>query len=130
MYSANYEKYKVAMADYKAGKADDDHDPAASQLQNDIDAENQSDSDDQSSDEDHESDDASPSPAPPPKEQTPPPSSAKRRRSSGKNVKEVSPVKQVSPQKKGKKNEPASAVKAAPEPTTKRRNGKKRKNEA
>ncbi|KAJ5183389.1 hypothetical protein N7492_001005 [Penicillium capsulatum] len=130
MYLANYEKYKGVVADYKAGKAagDDDHDPAASQLQNDIDAENQEDSDDESSHDDSE-DESSPSPAPAPKEKTPPPS-GKRRRSTGKNAKaETSPVKQSSPQKKGKKNEPAPAPTAAPESTGKRKS-KKRKSEA
>ncbi|KAJ5636737.1 uncharacterized protein N7484_010050 [Penicillium longicatenatum] len=80
LYSQNYEKYKADMAAYKAGKNEEDQDPAATQLQADFaDAPKEASDNETSSsssedeDEEEESRESSPSPAqPPPKEKTPP----------------------------------------------------------
>lgn len=126
MYNENYDAYKAELARYKANKADDhDHDPAASQLQQDFAGAEESSDDSSSSDEDDE-DESSEDEKPPSPIQ--PPSSSKRRRSEGKATKTVA----ESPQKKGKaaKNaEPPSAPKVETKPEPKRK-GKKRKSEA
>lgn len=121
MYLENFENYKKQMAAYKAGlpvKGDDDHDPAASQLQQDFaGAESAVESTSESED---ESDSEDESPSPPPKEKTPPRSASKRRKS---DAKKESPVKKG----KGKSAEPASATKG---PESTKRKGKKRKSDA
>jgi hypothetical protein len=130
MYGENYEKYKIEKAAYDASKsavkapaAEEDHDPSASQLQQDIagaetQSEDSSDVDESSSDEE--------SPPPPPKEKTPPRSSNKRRRSDAKAAKET---KEATPAKKGKSKtaEPSPVKDRLPE---KRSRAKKRKSEA
>jgi hypothetical protein len=127
MYGENYEKYKVQKAAYDASKtagkapaAEEDHDPSASQLQQDIagaetQGEDSSDVDESSSDEE--------SPPPPPKEKTPPRSSNKRRRSDAKAAKEATPAKKG----KSKTVEPSPVKEKLPE---KRSRAKKRKSEA
>ncbi|KAJ5106372.1 High mobility group superfamily [Penicillium angulare] len=114
IYSDNYEKYKEQVAAYKATgrKAEDDLDPAASQLQQDFAGADADKTDESSSDEEEDDD-------------------TKRRRSDAKAVKEVpeSVTKQASPVKRGrKKAEPAKETPAA-ETKTKGK-GKKRKSEA
>ncbi|KAJ6102015.1 hypothetical protein N7486_004442 [Penicillium sp. IBT 16267x] len=135
LYLQNYEKYKVDLAAYKAGKNEEDQDPAATQLQADFaDAPKEaSDNETSSSEEEDEDEDeeSSPSPAqPPPKEKTP--RSTKRTK---KEVPEVpeSAVKQTSPVKRGsrsKKAEPAAKETPATETKTPKSKSRKRKSEA
>ncbi|KAJ5897339.1 hypothetical protein N7504_007627 [Penicillium tannophilum] len=138
LYLQNYEKYKVDMAAYKAGK-EEEQDPAATQLQADFAeapkeiSDNETSSSDDEEDDEEESGESSPSPAqPPPKEKTP--RSTKRRRGSD-SKKEVpeSAVKQPSPPKRGsrsKKAEPAAKETPAAETKTPKGKSRKRKSEA
>ncbi|CAG7941315.1 unnamed protein product [Penicillium nalgiovense] len=139
MYAANYDQYKRDMAAYKAGgKVDEEHDPAASQLQQDFagaepeaeaeaEAEPEAEAGAEESDESTESSDESQSPSPV-KEKTPPRSTTKRRRSENKAKEVETPAK--SPVKRGgrKAAEPVSTS-AVKTPAENKRRGKKRKSE-
>ncbi|CAI7596173.1 unnamed protein product [Penicillium discolor] len=134
MYAANYDQYKRDMAAYKAGsKVDEEHDPAATQLQQDfagaepeVEAEAEAEPE-ESADESTESSEESHSPSPV-KEPTPPRSTAKRRRSDPKAKEAETPAK--SPVKRGgrKAAEPVSTP-AVKTPAEKGRRSKKRKSE-
>ncbi|KAJ5308775.1 hypothetical protein PENANT_c013G05032 [Penicillium antarcticum] len=135
IYAENYEKYKKDMAAYKATKAEEDHDPAATQLQQDFagaepEHEAEPEAEPAQSDEDTSSDSESESPSPPKaKTPTPPRSTVKRPRISKAKEAET-PAK--SPVKRGRKAavvEPASASKDKTPADTKRKGGKKRKSE-
>jgi hypothetical protein len=138
IYAENYEKYKKEMAAYKATKAEEDHDLAANQLQQDFagaeqehEAEAEAEPEQAQSDESSESSESeSESPSPPKaKTPTPPRSTAKRPRISKAKEAET-PAK--SPVKRGRKAavvEPVSASKEKIPADSKRKSGKKRKSE-
>ncbi|KAJ5543455.1 Urease beta subunit [Penicillium sp. DV-2018c] len=111
MYAANYDQYKRDLAAYKAGsKTDEEHDPAANQLQQDFaGAEPEAEEEHEESAEEESTDsssDESESPSPV-KEKTPPrATNSKRRRSDVKTKEAETPAK--SPVKRGRKAEPAS----------------------
>ncbi|KAJ5509562.1 hypothetical protein N7527_011705 [Penicillium freii] len=143
MYAANYDQYKRDMAAYKAGsKVDEEHDPAANQLQQDFagaepEAEAEPEADveaeaeaepEESADESTESSEESHSPSPV-KEPTPPRSTAKRRRSDTKAKEAETPAKSPVKRAGRKAAEPVSTP-AVKTPAEKGRRSKKRKSEA
>ncbi|KAK4862666.1 hypothetical protein LT330_002799 [Penicillium expansum] len=140
MYAANYDQYKRDMAAYKAGSKideehDHEHDPAASQLQQDfagvepeVEAEAEAEAEpEESADESTESSEESHSPSPV-KEKTPPRSTTKRRRSDTKAKEAETPAK--SPVKRGRKAAEPVSTPAVKTPAEKGRRSKKRKSEA
>ncbi|KAJ5824005.1 Urease beta subunit [Penicillium robsamsonii] len=138
MYAANYDQYKRDMAAYKAGgKADEEHDPAASQLQQDFagaevepeaEAEAEAEAEPESGEETTDSSDESQSPSPA-KEKTPPRSTTKRRRSDPKAKEAETPAKSPVKRSSRKAAEPVVSTPAAKTPADNKRKSKKRKSE-
>ncbi|KAJ5964182.1 uncharacterized protein N7479_004058 [Penicillium vulpinum] len=133
MYAANYDQYKRDMAAYKAGnKVDEEHDPAASQLQQDFasaepepEAEAEAEHEESGDESTDSSDESSPSP---PKEKTPPPST-KRRRSDPKAKETVAETPAKSPVKRTRKAAEPVSTPAVKTPGDGKRRSKKRKSE-